>query len=234
MFLDVMTDFNDRVAEVELYFQLLAALDNDEIAILKGSGPQVVPVGASPADWGRMLKGGAYLVLYNMVEAFIRRGFNEMFDSIQGDGLCADSLTHPLRQQWITQKNRKVKPFDGSPRLYMDLAFEMIDEITKGTTAVLHPDHLPISGNIDADVIRKVCNLHGVPHGTPPAAKGGVELATVKKKRNDLAHGNESFVECGRNLTAADLIRVKDEVVAFVRGILINIQQFVNNKDYKI
>jgi hypothetical protein len=234
MFSDVMTDFNDRVTEVDLYFQVLAALDNDEIAIVKGNGPQVVPIGASPADWGRMLKGGAYLVLYNMVEAFIRRGFKELFDSIQSDGLCADKLTQLMRHQWIHQRNRKVSAFDGSPKVYMKLAFEMIEEILNGTIAELNPEQLPISGNLDADVIREVCTLHGVPVKTPAAAKGGVELATVKTKRNYLAHGNESFVDCGRNLTAVDLIRVKDEVVAFVRGILTNLEQFVNNKDYKL
>src|SRR5437016_5866041 len=97
MFAQVLADFADRAREVDLYFQLLSAFDNDEIAVVRGSGPQVLPVGAPPGDWGRMLKGAAYLVLYNLLEAFIRRGFKAIFDSISNDRLCGADLTQLLR-----------------------------------------------------------------------------------------------------------------------------------------
>jgi hypothetical protein len=233
MFADVLNDFDGRVAEVDLYFRMLAGIDNDEISIVTGAGPQVVVPGPPPPDWGRMLKGAAYLVLYNLVEAFIRRGFQEMFECIKADALSATKLTQMLREQWIMQKNRRVKAFDGSPKVYMGIANTIVTEIVANTTVELHHDHLPISGNLDADIIREVCRQHGVPHITPPAAKGGVELAAVKTRRNALAHGNESFVDCGRLLTAGDLERVKVEVVLFVRSILLNLEQFATNGDYE-
>src|SRR5258708_4941276 len=122
MFAQVMADFSERANEVDLYFEYLLALDNNEIAIVPGTGPQVVPLGAPSPDWGRMLKGTAYLVLYNLVEAFVRRGFKAVFDSIKGDGLCGVDLIKLLRTQWIMQKNRKVSTFDGSPKVYMGIA----------------------------------------------------------------------------------------------------------------
>src|SRR5947209_630184 len=103
MFADVFSDFDDRVQESDLYFRMLAALDNSEIAVVAGIGPQIVAPGAIPADWGRMLKGAAYLVLYNLVEAFIRRGFQELFEYIKNDALSGDKLIEVLRVQWVTQ-----------------------------------------------------------------------------------------------------------------------------------
>src|SRR5687768_11796793 len=99
MFAQVNADFQDRVREVNLFFQVLSSLENDEITVVPGTGAQVLPLGALPADWGRMLKGTAYLVLYNLVEAFIRRGFQAVFESIKSDGLSGIQLTNLLRDQ---------------------------------------------------------------------------------------------------------------------------------------
>jgi hypothetical protein len=234
MFPQVYADFNDRVTETNLYFQALAALDNDEIAIVAGVAGQILPVGKPPADWGRMLKGAAYLVLYNLVEAFIRRGFQAVFDTIHGEGLCGADLIELVREQWITQRNRKVSPFDGSPKVYMGMANEIVKEIVEKRVVQMAHARLPIVGNIDADVIRSVCDGHGVDSTVPAAAKGGAALNTVKVKRNALSHGNESFVEVGRTLVVADLIKAKDEIVIFMTSILQNLEKYANNKEYRI
>ena len=118
MFAQVIADFDDRVREVDLFFQSLLAFDNEVIVIGPGSGPQVLPPGKAPDDLGMMLKGSAYLILYNLVEAFLRRGFQAVFDQMKMDGVRGIELTTLMREQWIMQKNRKVKAFDGSPKVY--------------------------------------------------------------------------------------------------------------------
>jgi hypothetical protein len=234
MFATLLADFKDRVREVDLYFKMLKSLDNDEISIVHGTARQVVPRGAPPADWGPMLKGASYLVLYNLVEGFIRRGFQEMFDSIKADALSAIELTELLRKQWIEQRNRTVSAFDGSPKVYMKIANTLLEEIVAKKAAELHREYLPISGNLDAQVIRDVCDGHGVPYKVPKTAKGGASLATVKSKRNSLAHGNESFQDCGKLLTAAELIKAKNEVVVFTRSILGHLAKFATKRKYKM
>src|SRR5689334_10315393 len=102
MFGQVFSDFNDRVGEVDLYLRALAALDNNEIRVVKcTAGRPKLPIGEPPPEWGRMLKGAAYLVLYNLVEAFIRRGFQAVFRAIADDGLCGTDLTQLVRDQWV-------------------------------------------------------------------------------------------------------------------------------------
>lgn len=46
-------------------------------------------------------------------------------------------------------------------------------------------------------------------------------LEKVKKKRNSLAHGDESFSRCARDLTLTDLETIKDTVIQFIQEILI-------------
>ena len=113
----LLADFEDRAREVDLYFQFLIAMENDEFQIVKGTGAQVVQIGDPPAEWKCMLKGGASLVLYNLVESFMRRGFQSLFNTIKSEGLCGNELIDEFILQWVEQRNRAVSAFDGSPKV---------------------------------------------------------------------------------------------------------------------
>jgi MAE_28990/MAE_18760-like HEPN len=234
VFAQVHADFNDRVREVNSYFDLLRSLDNDEVAILAGTTGQVTPLGKPPAEWRSLLKGAAHLILYNLVEAFVRRGFQEVFEAIRADGLCGADLIEAVRTQWIEQRNRKVSAFDGAPKVYMGIAGDIIKEVIAKQAAEMTHDRLPITGNIDADVVRQVCRDHGVTLTIPPGAKGGAALKNVKTKRNTLAHGQESFIEVGRSATVADLVLAKNEIVMFMQSVLNNLESYATSKSYKL
>jgi HEPN superfamily protein len=235
VFADVMADFVDRTREVNLYFDVLLSLENDELAVVSGTAkPQVIPVGKPPTDWAAMLKGATYLVLYNLVEAFVRRGFQEVFDAIAAEKLCGSELIETLRNEWIGQRNRKVAAFDGAPKVYMGIASDIIKEVIDKQAAKMTHSSLPITGNIDAEVVRKVCYDHGVTLTPPRAAKGGAALTTVKVKRNSLAHGDESFVEVGRNLSVADLVAAKNEIILYMQSVLTDLESYTTAKTYKI
>jgi hypothetical protein len=52
------------------------------------------------------------------------------------------------------------------------------------------------------------------------------------ENRNDLAHGNKSFADVGRDVTIEDILKIKEEVVEYLRQILINIENYLENKEY--
>lgn len=233
MFAALWADFGDRVQEVNRYFEMLMAMDNGEIAVQPVPAGQVLKPGPMPPDCGPMLKGAAYLVLYNLAEAFVRRGFQALFEAIRADGLCGTELTDSMCGQWVGQRIRSRASFDGSPKVYAGIAREIIGEVIGKKAALLSHHHLPVSGNLDADLIRDLCHQHGVAVTTDPKAKGGGELNTVKKLRNALSHGDQSFAACGRNVTVAELNQAKDEIVLFVRGILENVEAVVVARSYR-
>ncbi|MDY6993463.1 MAG: MAE_28990/MAE_18760 family HEPN-like nuclease [Pseudomonadota bacterium] len=65
------------------------------------------------------------------------------------------------------------------------------------------------------------------------ANRGGSKLLTVKTQRNQLAHGNISFSECGRDHTFIELNNIKNEVINYLEDILNNIENYIDNKAYK-
>lgn len=235
MFDTLLEDFEDRVREIDIYFQFLKAIDNDELSIVQGVGTQILPLGKPPDDWARMLKGAAHLVLYNLVEAFVRRGFQAVFEKVEADELCGSDLIDQFRMQWIEQQSRKTKAFDGSPRIYINIANQIIHEVLTKKTAILHNKHLPVSGNINSDTVRSIFKSHGIRLiiADPEVAKGGETLTIVMGKRNSLSHGNESFVEAGRSLTANDLLQMKHEVVHYMKSVLQSLKTFADEKSYK-
>ncbi|HDZ1292137.1 TPA: hypothetical protein RRW10_002409, partial [Klebsiella pneumoniae] len=62
--------------------------------------------------------------------------------------------------------------------------------------------------------------------------KHGEKLATVKQHRNDLAHGNVSFAELGKNVSYQDLENVSLEVIAYLDSIANNIEHYINSNGY--
>ena len=235
MFQQLFSDFDSRVKEVDLYFEIMSKIDAGRLSIdsVTGENENEQEDVSPPADWGRMLKGAFYLVLYNLVEAFIRRGFQVVFDSVASDQLTAIELSEQFRAQWVEQRNRRIQAFDGSPKKYMEIARGMIDEIIARDVISLSRHRLPLSGNLNAKKVRHVCRIHGVDLTVGSDANGGAVLDIVMRKRNALSHGDESFVEAGRDDTVADLKKAKNEVVAFMYDILHSLEQFAIAKSYK-
>lgn len=57
-------------------------------------------------------------------------------------------------------------------------------------------------------------------------------LEKVKKKRNSLAHGDESFSVCARDLTISDLETIKDTVIQFISEIVVGMETYCDEKQY--
>ena len=54
----------------------------------------------------------------------------------------------------------------------------------------------------------------------------------IKSKRNDLAHGNKSFGEVGRDVSIRELIQYKNETIEYMRAILQNIEEYLTDQQY--
>jgi len=90
-----------------------------------------------------------------------------------------------------------------------------------------------ISGNLDAKEIRKIAKSYGFSYETNARiTKDGNKLLTVKNKRNDLAHGISSFCDCGKDYTIEELLKIKQEIIFYLKEILQNIEQYINTESY--
>ena len=90
-----------------------------------------------------------------------------------------------------------------------------------------------ISGNLDARKIKDFAKSYGFSYQTnSQITKDGKELLTVKNKRNDLAHGVFSFCDCGKDYAIEELLKIKQEVISYLREILQNIEEYLNIEAY--
>ena len=88
-------------------------------------------------------------------------------------------------------------------------------------------DCINISGNIDAKKIREIIKQFG-----GNEISNGRDLKTIKDKRNNLAHGEFTFSEIGKDYTVKDLVDYKDETKQYLSSVLDEIQDYIDNQKY--
>lgn len=105
------------------------------------------------------------------------------------------------------------------------LGFDTIDQI-KFTKNILR-----ISGNLDASAIRDLLSDHKITF-TDQADKP--KMLIVKRKRNQLAHGQELVGDSARDYTVSDLEDFKYEVLNFIEAVLDTMKEYYDNKRYLV
>lgn len=224
--------FEDKVSEVEEYYKFLRDVVVED-AIIYRPNKKTWKHRPFEDDLQKILKANCFLLLYNLVESSIRGGVRDLYDAIGADGLSYEKLAAELRSVWVKQKYRELGQ-TAHPDRYRDLAKELIDLAMDKTAIQFSSTRLPQPGNLDARTIRELCGNFGIPFQTHRRSRGGEKLETVRKMRNNLAHGLETFSECGRSYSFDDLDKIKNEVVIYLRGITKNIDNHISNNNYKI
>ncbi|WP_455600532.1 MAE_28990/MAE_18760 family HEPN-like nuclease [Cloacibacillus sp.] len=205
--------FEDRVREITLYYDALKAL-------YKSKDEQNSDQKYYEDDFLKILKSNALLMVYNLVESTIMGGIIGIYDDLQQQGITYQQVRQEIRDIWFIFKFNQVYDKKAHYNSYREKAIEIINSILTGETLVLDRKAANVGGNLDAKKIRQVCNDHGISFQTDPQCHGGLVLSDVKEKRNNLAHGTLSFVECGRDYSINDLERIKVETILFLQGII--------------
>lgn len=217
--------FEERVEEIELYYSAL-----DELYISKissNNGEKYLK-----DDFLKILKSNALLMIYNLVESTIMGGILEIYDALNQNGITYKMVRKEIQNIWFSFKFNQVYDKNAHYNSYRDKAAEIITSILSDATLILDRKATDISGNLDAEKIRQICQEHGIKYRLKPESKGGIVLEDVKNKRNNLAHGTMSFVECGRNYTIEDLKRIKTETVYFLKSIIAGMKDYYDRQLY--
>lgn len=232
---EFIRDFNRRVAEIQKYFELvdkieqLGALSTKSIAF--PSGEYIVD-----SDLQKILKSHCYLLLYNLVESSIRNGITAIHDIILIDGLTYKDLSSKIKRLWLL--NDRSKSFRDSyikKDSVADNLQELIRSVLDDEIVSLDPSNIPISGNLDAKTIKKLIDMYGF-FGNLGVASKEIDsiLDFVVKIRCDLAHGNVSFCDASSQILWSKLVDDKDKLVKYLTHLLNNIDDYIENKKYRI
>jgi len=209
-----LSEFEKRRSEVRRY---LAVMILAERALAAGGGPR-------HDEELKIFRAGALLIIYNAVEASARLGILAIYDEIGRTGTQFDDLRANFRVRVLNDFRNNV----GADR-FADLRNVAVDLIASS----FDPQKL-FSGNVDARKLREAGTTYGFDTTTEYAVtQHGAHLLTVKTRRQDLAHGTESFSEVGKQYTTEDVVRIARYSLAYMGAILRHIDTYLDLEGYR-
>jgi hypothetical protein len=225
---DVLAKFEERAAEVDEYLALL------ELVSLPGAMMHVP--GKRPKEVSstalKTMKAASFLMLYNLVESSIRDSMSVLYETMNTRNRELSYFGDFVRKLWIQQRFRDLDPLSSNQTSYRGLIESMVSEALTSAPVSLDPDKLPISGNLDARKIRELFGEHNIPSRAHYRSFQGAELKTIKDRRNSLAHGTESFANCGQQYTVQTIKDIKRQSVIYLRSSLKNVKRYIEREQF--
>jgi MAE_28990/MAE_18760-like HEPN len=230
--INVKRDFQERCDEINLYFAFLEKLitKNGDIIYLDKTTEKIDPILI------KTLKANGFLLLYNLTESTIKNAVGVIFETIVKDKVKYEDTIEHIKKDFIKFIKKRVST-DNFVLLVNNISEDLFSYClsVKENLTDTQPRYLKelFSGNVHAGTISDLAKRFGFSSKTKPrVTNNGKALETIKDKRNDLAHGVFSFQEVGKDYTETELVKMKDQVIAYLSQILDNIETYINNKDY--
>jgi hypothetical protein len=219
----VLLDFNTRAQEVDDYFIFLHGLSKQTTKLAVADSAGQYQIQSLNLELEKTLKANGLLLLYNLVESTMRNAIVAIFDELKNQAISFDQLKPEIKM--IVLQNLK----NSSP----EEIHLQINQISTDIIIATFDSEKLFSGNVDARLIKKIAKKYGFSYQTDFAkTKNGKNLRAVKENRNDLAHGDKSFKEVGRDNSIEVLLEIKEEVIEYLRQILENIKTYLDNQEY--
>jgi hypothetical protein len=111
-------------------------------------------------------------------------------------------------------------------------ACDIIDFIVTKTPINLNRSAINPCGSLNEELIGDICNDHGIYLENNVKSKGADRLNDTRNKRNQLAHGQLSFSDCGRDYSLANLKEIKQYTYNFLTEVLKRMKTYYDNQGY--
>jgi hypothetical protein len=217
----IKEDLNIRAKEINDYLDLLNFIEDTKS--LTNDTEKIHKIDVTLKS---TLKGMVFLLLYNLTEATMRESIAHIHDHMDQKSIEFNQLKETIRKE-ILKRARSEKI--GIDHLLKNTAPSISKQLAIST---FNKKNL-FSGNIDHEEVTGQAKIYGFNTDTEyDETKHGENLKTIKEKRNDLAHGNDSFAEIGKNYTTSDLNDFAKEVIAYLDKITSHIADYVAAQSY--
>ena len=213
---EVRRVFTERLMEVETYLKFVHELDAGHVRLSFQSNSVLNQ--NDTGSWIKTLKASCFLIIYNLVESTMKNGIEAIFDDLKIHGVSYDACRDEVRR--IIILNFKA--------LSPDRALSDLSQIAQDVVIKTFDKARLFSGNIDSRKIKATARSYGF---REPSGKGH-QLLSIKNNRNDLAHGDKSFDEIGRNYSMDEILIINNDTKAYLESALDSIDQYIDNKHY--
>lgn len=226
--------FEERYAEINAYLDFL---QNLEVAAQTGAPRFQGSNARITTDQKKILNSSFYLQLYNLVEATVLRCLEGVVTAIETAQRLPSELSIGLRSEWVRSVARTHSEL--SPNKRLEAAIELCDQLLSQMPVQRFSIDAGGGGNWDDEAIYKICNRIGLDLKlsalVTSAAKSPVRdnmgaLRLVKDRRNGLAHGSLSFVDCSDGVTVGELRKVALAVGEYLREAVALFEAFIKTE----
>lgn len=217
-------EFEKRLKEIDLYFSILAPLDNCSCSLEYKSIEGKINQLTIDSELNKILKANGFILLYNLIEATIRNTIRAIGNKINDEGIAYQNFSDNLKRLWV---NHNFKDIDKHTDRHQFIS-PLLHQIVNNQFLKFEEESISISGNIDAKKVREIAKRIGYKE-----PKNGHQLVTIKEKRNQLAHGDKTFSEIGRDFTCKDLMEIKQALKIFIEEVLDNVQNYIDTQGYR-
>ncbi len=102
----ILKEFKERVKEVNLYFDFLSTVLNTDIHLCSTKTDVIQPI---DLEVQKILKANFFLILYNLTEAIIKKSIQEIYDSMERDGLSYKLTRTEIQKILISYRYKQLR-----------------------------------------------------------------------------------------------------------------------------
>lgn len=217
-------EFRTRLNGVSYYLRSLQELEDRHKTPGSGFYRASATLAASRA--------ATFIMIYNCVEFATRETVANLRRHMQANVVSFHEITE-FWQEEIIRVHFKKKMQDGVNHISLLKEFR---DFVPGKITWLDEEHaVPFPGNIDHVRLIKFAKDIGVRRWQPPSnTLGGSDLFTIKKARNELAHGEETFEDVGANYSVRDIADKLGRVRAFMCSYIRMMERYRVSESFKI
>lgn len=233
---DLRVFFEVRKKEVQNYFEFLEHLqiDNGTIKIVTIDDHRSMKIND---DLQKNFKSQCVLMLYNLIEGTVNKGIEFIFDKINDESLTYLNVTEKIKIIWYKHhipkmKNIEIDNLEHPPEVikfiedkYLSVIDLNIQEFRQKNASYFSAGSLD-SNKIKNSILKKRFDIS--------MSKSEYVLQSIRDKRNTLAHGEDSFVNCMTLTSFSEISSWKDKTIIFLEDYIDSIEDYITNQKYKI
>jgi hypothetical protein len=217
----MQTEFNARTDQVRDYLRSLRVVERGRVQPGKAFFRTALTISASRA--------ASFIMMYNCIEYALAQSI----DLLRRDIAANASSFAVLKPYW----REEIVKAHFSERLIQGVnhATLMRDFSAFAPGPTQWPDaydRMPFSGNVDQVRIHRFLGNIGQRWTPPRTTLGGTDLDLIRRMRNDLAHGKESFENVGAAYQTKDLLEKYDRATRFMRSLLRALERYRAGQRY--
>lgn len=180
-----------------------------------------------------ILKSNVSLMIYNIIEYTVSNLIDVIYDEIRVNHLSYVDVNTSIRSLWSKTILKAANDPNANFNTFWKKNEEIINSILQKNVLNLRSRNTLPAGNLDGISIKETFESHGIRVCTSSQNYRPDILENIKKKRNNLAHGEVSFVDAVRSDSIDDIRKNEAFVIAFLNELIETVSIYITEQKYK-